>query len=254
MSHSFLTRIKIPKCIPFPPAQVLQRGPEQDGPYIRTGQRIAHCPLRGRGPRQDLVGAVRKVGILLLPHVPPREEEAVHQPVFGLGRVGPSGVVQAAQHDPHVSRVERGVRGLAKPRGPRHAVPEVTPGYGQRGAVGKRRPHPRDKVPYQHVRAGAVPRRGLVDVVDVVVLVVAMEPLGLCARADVEAEGDRAHGLGRVRVFRLAVVVGRGLVDKGRVDGPDQRVDEPRLPGRFAAADEIGTAAGFGWEEVALYR
>jgi hypothetical protein len=53
-------------------------------------------------------------------------------------------------------------------------------------------------------------------------------------------------------VLGLAVVVGRRLVDEGRIHGADQWVDEPCIPGRGAAADKVGTPSGFGREQVTL--
>lgn len=45
--------------------------------------------------------------------------------------------------------------------------------------------------------------------------------------SNVERRGDGAHCLARIRVFGLAVVVGRRLVDQGPVHRPDQRIHEP---------------------------
>jgi len=133
-------------------------------------------------------------------------------------------MVQATKHDPDIAGLNFSVSDVVvEPRNYIRA-PEMTAWNRHCRAVGTRGLHAREHECQPGIRPSLISGFGLINMCRVIVLVITMQPLGLCARADAETHSDRENRLTRVRVLGLAVVVGCRSVDEFRKQLSDQRI------------------------------
>lgn len=231
--------------------QILDRVHEIHKPQVGARHAEAGADLLLAAPAQDVLLAVREVLVLLAPVRAAREEETMDGAVLVLGDVPAAGVVCRAKEEERFAW-RHGRVGHLLDIGGSLVIPQVRAGNHQRGTILHRRLDARNQHGHQHVIFTLVSFLHPICMVDVVVLVVPMQPLRFRAGPHVEGHTDAQHRVSGVGVALMPIPVLGRLTEEVIHNTAQVWIDEPVLARGGRTADEGGAAAGFFGEERAL--